>query len=286
MITNNLSTLKIHKLSKAQYERELTAGRIDENALYLTPDEEAGLAEGTLVYKGEITDIPANATKGDVYKLTQDIGNVTNISIVENGNLLTNLVANCELVEDSGEGCFYLSLFSSTDYEIPEDIKTLVFNILGTTEFTPNDGEGVEVPNKNIGIILDGITYNLKTEWCQWIEYVDEGVYARNLAIGGVCSELDSNEYLQIVGYNDDDEFAINYQNVSINIGDIDYRANSYILYNGEKWVEFVGPVEELLNSYIKSLEGKMAEIITRFDRLQDYVNEKLYDIETQLAEI
>ena len=40
MITENLSTLKIHKLTKAQYERELEAGRIDENALYLTPDED------------------------------------------------------------------------------------------------------------------------------------------------------------------------------------------------------------------------------------------------------
>ena len=41
MITENLSTLKIHKLTQAQYERELEAGRIDESALYLTPDEES-----------------------------------------------------------------------------------------------------------------------------------------------------------------------------------------------------------------------------------------------------
>lgn len=40
MITENLSTLKINKLSKEQYERELAAGRIDETALYLTPDED------------------------------------------------------------------------------------------------------------------------------------------------------------------------------------------------------------------------------------------------------
>lgn len=39
MITENLSTLKINKLSQTQYERELAAGRIDENALYLTPDD-------------------------------------------------------------------------------------------------------------------------------------------------------------------------------------------------------------------------------------------------------
>lgn len=41
MITENLTTLKIHKLTKKQYERELEAGRIDTNAIYLTPDEEA-----------------------------------------------------------------------------------------------------------------------------------------------------------------------------------------------------------------------------------------------------
>lgn len=45
MKTESLSTLKIHKLTKAQYDRELAAGRIDENALYLTPDE--GIADAT-----------------------------------------------------------------------------------------------------------------------------------------------------------------------------------------------------------------------------------------------
>lgn len=44
MITENLSTLKIHKLTQAQYDRELMAGRIDENVLYLTPDEEVDLS--------------------------------------------------------------------------------------------------------------------------------------------------------------------------------------------------------------------------------------------------
>lgn len=39
MITEILSTLKIHKLTKAQYDRELAAGSIDNNALYLTPAE-------------------------------------------------------------------------------------------------------------------------------------------------------------------------------------------------------------------------------------------------------
>jgi hypothetical protein len=39
LITENLSTLKIHKLTQAQYDRELEAGNLDPNALYLTPDD-------------------------------------------------------------------------------------------------------------------------------------------------------------------------------------------------------------------------------------------------------
>lgn len=39
MITENLSTLKIHKLTQQQYKRELENDNIEENAIYLTPEE-------------------------------------------------------------------------------------------------------------------------------------------------------------------------------------------------------------------------------------------------------
>lgn len=39
MITKNVDTLKMYKLTQEQYDRELAAGRIDETALYLTPDK-------------------------------------------------------------------------------------------------------------------------------------------------------------------------------------------------------------------------------------------------------
>jgi hypothetical protein len=44
MIYENVSTLQIHKLTQEQYDRELAAGRLDENALYLTPDEDIDLS--------------------------------------------------------------------------------------------------------------------------------------------------------------------------------------------------------------------------------------------------
>ena len=37
MKIENLSTLKIHKLTQDQYDRELAAGNLDPTALYLTP---------------------------------------------------------------------------------------------------------------------------------------------------------------------------------------------------------------------------------------------------------
>ena len=43
-ITNDLLTLKIHKLTQEQYDEAVQAGNIDENALYLTPDEEIDLS--------------------------------------------------------------------------------------------------------------------------------------------------------------------------------------------------------------------------------------------------
>lgn len=44
MQTKDLATLTIHKLTNAQYERELSKGNIDEYALYLTPDEAIDLS--------------------------------------------------------------------------------------------------------------------------------------------------------------------------------------------------------------------------------------------------
>ena len=45
MITKDLSTLKIHKLTQEQYDREFDAGNLDETAIYLTPDEEIDLSQ-------------------------------------------------------------------------------------------------------------------------------------------------------------------------------------------------------------------------------------------------
>ena len=80
MITENLSTLKIHKLTKAQYERELAAGNIDENALYLTPDDSSSSSVDLTGYATE--DFVTNAISANGKGITSvetytDIGSVS-----------------------------------------------------------------------------------------------------------------------------------------------------------------------------------------------------------------
>ena len=75
MITENLSTLKIHKLTQAQYDRELDAGRIDENALYLTPDEEIDLSPyATIEQLNEKADSVHD--HNDVYYTEAEVDNI------------------------------------------------------------------------------------------------------------------------------------------------------------------------------------------------------------------
>lgn len=66
MITTNLPTLKINKLTQAQYERELAAGNLDENALYLTPADDINSPSGSNI------PIVTTAGTGAAYTVTVD----------------------------------------------------------------------------------------------------------------------------------------------------------------------------------------------------------------------
>lgn len=72
MITENLSTLKIHKLTQAQYDRELAAGNIDENAFYITP--------GTSSEQVDEKQSKITGTPGQFVVIGND-GNVTTVSL-------------------------------------------------------------------------------------------------------------------------------------------------------------------------------------------------------------
>ena len=97
LITEKVSTLKINKLSKAQYEREYEAGRIDTTALYLTPDETPELIKMT---REEYDNALATGTLDEsaVYLIPDDCPDIIKISqedydkLVENGTISDNTI--------------------------------------------------------------------------------------------------------------------------------------------------------------------------------------------------
>lgn len=84
MITENLPTLKIHKLTQEQYDRELEAGNIDENALYLTPNDELAYLDG--VTSNIQTQLDAKASSSHTHNY------MTTINPVGTGSLSMNRV--------------------------------------------------------------------------------------------------------------------------------------------------------------------------------------------------
>ena len=89
MITENLSTLKIHKLSQEQYDREFAAGNIDNSAIYLTPDTSADVDlsnYATLEQLSQKVSLPVgdNGIEGQ-FAVSDGKGGITWLTIV-NGN--------------------------------------------------------------------------------------------------------------------------------------------------------------------------------------------------------
>ena len=91
LIEENLSVLKIHKLAKKQYDKALKEGRIDENALYVFPNEE-------IVTLGQLyTDIITHRDTKDI--LLSDLINSYILNIDYEKNLAFNT---SEIVIGSG----------------------------------------------------------------------------------------------------------------------------------------------------------------------------------------
>lgn len=59
MIIKNLEFLKIHKLTQEQYEREESAGNLDEDAFYLVPDS------------GDFVSFPTGASVGQILRISK-----------------------------------------------------------------------------------------------------------------------------------------------------------------------------------------------------------------------
>lgn len=100
MITDNLSTLKIHKLTQSQYDNAVSSGTVNENELYLTPYEEIDLTP-----YATIEQLNEKASASDVVDLKDKVGNTsvseqitTALSNFSSGKTLTEHLTEEDLV--------------------------------------------------------------------------------------------------------------------------------------------------------------------------------------------
>lgn len=93
MSTENLSTLKIYKLTQEQYERKITENDIEENAIYLTPDEDVNLSlYATVEELNEKADKKHSHAISDVNELEEALsGKVSTSTTINNKALNGNI---------------------------------------------------------------------------------------------------------------------------------------------------------------------------------------------------
>lgn len=176
MITENVSTLKINKLTKAQYERELAAGNIDENALYLTPDDTLPISEGGtgattaaaartnlgFTYGTEApTEVPATGN-GAVYFFeggNEEVGASGVVDIEEGGTgATTRDDALINLLGYKPGYCKIVKKADTTDYSTSYNYFDPFY---GTTETTSNMGEHIYQDSITLATFGDRTNYTV-----------------------------------------------------------------------------------------------------------------------------
>ena len=157
MITENLSTLKIHKLSQEQYDRELAAGRIDETALYLTPDAGDHLLKYTIT-NGSVTITGCNSSLPSTYVFPSHINGypVTAIggSAFSNQNIVDITIPEGVMIIGSSA---FSSCYGLTTVRLPKSLTSIYTNAFGTCvaigavyyNGSPSDWSGISIDPTN-----------------------------------------------------------------------------------------------------------------------------------------
>ena len=216
MVTENLSTLKIHRLTQAQYDREKSAGRLDENALYLTPDEQEevrkdnltlGVASDGLIYIF-VDGQPVGAgisqgTGGDLFGYVDE-----NNTIVLNGNLTDGTYNVKYLMEDGGTvDIGNLALSTAPTYTNLFDPSKATINKRVNSSYALTDATGhitsafIDVSGKNFTsstkIYVKGATFDNNSSGSSWAKLM---TYMTQPSSGysGAYSSINGNAMTQV----------------------------------------------------------------------------------------
>lgn len=138
MITTDLATLKINKLTKAQYEAALAAGTINENELYMTPESEedsGALPSVTADDSGKVLTVNKfGEWEAGIVQPDWNVNDETSSEYVKNrpfytGDLVeTYIVQNASLTYVDGNDTEKIYMFSSPIELIVDTKYTVYFN--------------------------------------------------------------------------------------------------------------------------------------------------------------
>ena len=175
MITENLSTLKIHKLTQAQYDRELESGNIDANALYLTPDDASNIKQ-------------IETNKNDIATLKQDVESYESLTLGKHSDGLIYIFKNGSPIGNGLE--IQANVVEGDVFGYVDENNVIVLNgALAegtyTIKYEMDDGSTVEIGN----LVLDNnvyysITNNLTncTNSNNTVQMVEGGSYSATIS--------------------------------------------------------------------------------------------------------
>lgn len=171
MITENLSTLKIHKLTRDQYNRELEAGNIDENALYLTPDETTDLS--MYATKQDLNDKADKNHTHDNYATTDyvdgnfalksEIGNIELSGYVKKSDLEIHNT-NIEAHNDIRDLISGLSIKVTNFLDVDEDTTDQLSEVLTLINNNKGTLESLTTTKVNVSDIINNLTTNVSNK--------------------------------------------------------------------------------------------------------------------------
>ena len=243
MITENLSTLKIHKLTQEQYNRELANNTLDKNAIYLTPEEEIDLSGYATTEQlngkansehthtvSEITDLQSSldetlesaksyaneqiSTIPSVDAYTKEEINNTVAEINESINIAVSNLASTSSV-DTSISTHNISTSAHEDIRaLISDLSEEVNNLLDIDGVTTEElSEVINLIKDNEGTLeslttskvnVSDIVNNLTTNSTDKVLSAAQGVVLKGL-IDALQSELDSHSHTIIAKASDDD---------------------------------------------------------------------------------
>lgn len=154
----HLPTLKIHKVTQAEYDEKVANGTIDKNAIYLTPNEKVDLAP-----YATIEQLNAKADLNHSHKI-EDVENLqTLLDEKATQEFVTTKIAEAQLADSDVDLSDYYTK-SETDTIIENAINGIDIPVVDLTDYATKEyADNSAAQKSKVQIVKEGIAEHLQT---------------------------------------------------------------------------------------------------------------------------